>query len=118
MGIKTIALVFVFMVVLAVLNAVIYRSSGEPVSFVVNEKDRITTCSSSDNGTSCSSKYLVFTDNEVFENTDKLILFKFNSSDVHARMVDGSKCTAMAYGWRVPFLSWYRNLHDVQCERN
>ena len=42
------------------------------------DKERIVT--SSDKGT--SSKYLIFTDMEVFENTDSFLALKFNSSDV------------------------------------
>lgn len=100
-------------------NMILYKSSAESVNFVVNEKERIMDCSTDADGIqSCSAKYLVFTDSEVFENTDKFVIFKFDSSDQHAKMIDGSSCSATAYGWRVPFMSWYRNLDDVHCSTN
>lgn len=42
-----------------------------------------------------SSKYLVFTDKEVFEVTD---------------------CVFEVDGWRVPILSMYRNINGKECE--
>lgn len=60
------------------------------------------------------AKYLVFTENETFENTDELILFKFNSSDVHGMMREGGTYKAQVAGIRIPFLSWYRNIISVE----
>lgn len=60
------------------------------------------------------SKYLVFTENEVFENTDTLLRFKFDSSDIYNEIEVGKKYKARVYGWRVRFLSWYRNIVDLE----
>jgi len=55
-------------------------------------------------------KYLVFTDKGVFENTDSLLGWKFNSSDIHAFIKDKACYKANVYGWRIPFLSKYPNI--------
>ena len=116
---KFFILFIVLVQVLLLGNMIVYRSSSESVNFVVNEKERIMDCSTNSEGvSSCNAKYLIFTENEVFENVDKFIIFKFDSSDQYAKMVNGTRCSATAYGWRVPFLSWYRNLDDVHCERH
>lgn len=57
-----------------------------------------------------SSKYLVFTEIETFENVDCWRWLKFNSSDVQGRIVAGRKYRARVYGWRIPLVSQYRNI--------
>jgi hypothetical protein len=56
------------------------------------------------------SKYLVFTDDGVFENTDSLYYFKYNSSDVQGQLMQGGKFEVTYYGYRVPFMSMYPNI--------
>lgn len=68
----------------------------------------------SGNDVSTNSKYLVFTNNEVFENTDSWTFFKFNSSDVQNKFEPGKTYKIKVVGWRVPFLSMYRNVIEVQ----
>lgn len=60
------------------------------------------------------SKYLVYTDNGVFENTDTWYYFKFDSSDVQAKIMQGGKFKFTTYGFRVPFLSKYKNIISVE----
>jgi hypothetical protein len=62
-----------------------------------------------------TSKYLIFTDREVLRNTDSLWLLKFNSSDVYGQIKIGDVCSFQVYGWRVPFLSMYRNIISFDC---
>lgn len=62
-----------------------------------------------------NSKYLIYTDNGVYENTDNLLLGKFNSSDLYGDILEGERYTCNATGFRVPILSWYENL--ISCER-
>lgn len=61
------------------------------------------------------SKYLIFTDNEVFENTDQFILGKFDSSDLYNKLEVGTSYHCLVVGHRVQFLSWYRNI--IKCEK-
>lgn len=57
-----------------------------------------------------SARYLIFTENEVFENTDVFLLGKFNSSDVYNYIEVGHTYECAVIGWRIPYLSWYRNI--------
>jgi hypothetical protein len=87
-------------------------ATQETLAVTILDKERIV--ETGQNG-SVSSKYLVFTDGEVFENTDSLLMFKFNSSDVQGEMQVGSLCELKVYGWRIPFLSMYRNIAEANC---
>lgn len=76
----------------------------------VDKSERVTTGS----GDSTSSKYLVFTDKGVYQNTDSLIEGKWNSSDVYGKIREGECYRLETYGWRVQFLSWYPNIVSAQ----
>lgn len=64
-----------------------------------------------------SSRYLIFTEidgvERVFENTDSFFKFKFNSSDIYAKLKIGKSYKIRAYGFRIPVISWYENIIDV-----
>uniref|UniRef100_A0AAU6W4A6 Uncharacterized protein n=1 Tax=Pseudomonas phage Cygsa01 TaxID=3138529 RepID=A0AAU6W4A6_9VIRU len=63
-------------------------------------------------GTKC--KYLVFTDQGVFKNTDsKLLEFKWNSSDLYGELVAGKRFHIRYYGVRFGFFSMYPNITTV-----
>jgi hypothetical protein len=66
------------------------------------------------NQDSSGGKYLIFTDNEVLENTDSLWYWKWNSSDFYNKIEAGKTYKFTVYGWRVPFMSWYRNIVEVE----
>ena len=99
-----------------VISAILFCGIGFPywtadtATFTVTDKERIITRS----GKSVSSKYLVFTDLETFENSDCLVRFKFTSSDLQGKLKEGQTYTATVYGWRVPILSMYRNIVSVE----
>lgn len=77
----------------------------ETVTVQVTDKERIVSGS--------ESKYLIFTTNETFENTDSLLAFKFNSSDVYGKLPIGKTCEMTVNGIRLPFMSMYRNILKV-----
>ncbi len=57
------------------------------------------------------SYYLVWSrEGEVFCVTDTYSFFTFDSSDRYGKLTEGSNVKAKAAGWRIPFLSWYRNI--------
>ena len=60
------------------------------------------------------SKYLIYTKDEVFENTDAYYFDKFNSSDLYGQLEIGKKYSCDSFGERNPRWSWYRNL--ITCE--
>jgi hypothetical protein len=80
----------------------IYYNSAETITITVVDKERVLTGD--------ASKYLVFTEDEVFENTDELLFLKFNSSDIYRDLDPGQTYNVVVVGWRVPFLSMYRNI--------
>lgn len=57
-----------------------------------------------------SHTYLFFTDKGVFENDDNLLRGKWNSSDFYNEIKEGKTYKFTLIGWRVPFLSWYKNI--------
>jgi hypothetical protein len=58
--------------------------------------------------------YLIGTENEVFANEDELMVFKFNSSDYWNNIEEGKKYKVEVIGWRIPFLSMYRNIIKLE----
>lgn len=88
-------------------EGIVTYTTMQTVELTVTEKERVS------EGT--SSRYLVFTDAEVFENVDNWWVLKFNSSDVYGRLKVGATCSATVSGWRFPLLSWYRNILSTTC---
>ena len=60
------------------------------------------------------SKYLIYAEDGVYENTDNILRMKFNSADVYGQLQNGKTYMCDTYGWRVPLLSIYPNI--VKCE--
>lgn len=65
------------------------------------------------------SKYLVYTEDKhgntkVFEVTDNLLAFRFNSSDVYAGIKVGKTYKFTVAGHRREFFSWYPNIYDYK----
>jgi hypothetical protein len=58
-------------------------------------------------------KYLVYTENGTFENRDDLLALKFNSSDLHGRMLRGGEYEIVTTGVRFGPFSWYPNVLRV-----
>lgn len=59
------------------------------------------------------SYYLVYTDKEVFKLEDSLIFGQFNSSDIYGMLTEGKTYKFKVIGWRIPFLSMYRNIIGI-----
>lgn len=79
----------------------------DKVTITVTDKERIIDKSG-------GSRYLVFADDETFENTDSWMWLKFNSSDVQGSLELDHTYKVKVYGWRIPFLSMYRNIVSVE----
>lgn len=82
----------------------VYQTQEKMICTVEN-KERINTKE--------SSKYVIFCEEEVIQNTDELLVFKFNSSDFYKNLKIGNKYNLLVYGWRIPFLSTYRNVIKI-----
>lgn len=100
-------------IVVGIVVGIAYYNSDTTVEFTVTDKERIVESSGSGENLHVTSKYLVFTDTEVFENTDDIFFGKFNSSDVQSMLHVDSTYSAEVVGWRIPFLSSYRNIIKV-----
>ncbi len=57
-----------------------------------------------------TSKYLIFGENEVYQNTDSFPLLKFRSSDFYRDIEVGKTYRFNVVGWRIPLFSSYRNI--------
>lgn len=54
--------------------------------------------------------YLIFSDNEVFKNTDDWFFFKFDSADLYGNIDIDKTYKVRVTGLRIPILSYYRNI--------
>jgi Protein of unknown function (DUF1523) len=54
--------------------------------------------------------YIVFTDDETYENIDSPAYLKFNSSDLQGKLIMTGKFKIEYYGFRVPIFSMYKNI--------
>ena len=91
--------------------ALFQMSTRSTENVVVSSKERVTT----GYGDNMSSKYLIFTDQGTFENTDSILNWKFNSSDIYGQIKEGSQCQLETVGMRVTILSWYKNIIRANC---
>ena len=65
-------------------------------------------------GIQASNSYLVYTQKEVYEIQDLLYIGFFTSSDVYNQIEVGDMIRVKVYGRRIPFLSAYKNIVEVQ----
>lgn len=91
------------------ISPIISYTTIETATITVKEKERV--CSGSSNGTSC--KYLIYTDQGVYENVDDFWQWKFNSSDIYSTLEEGYTYEATVNGFRIPFLSMYKNILEI-----
>lgn len=98
------------LIVIAIGYPIMYYQTSEIVTIKVTDKERIV----ESDGENTTSKYLIFTETETFENTDLLFEGKFNSSDIQSKLSKGKEYRVKVYGWRIPFLSMYRNIAEIK----
>lgn len=87
-----------------------YKMSEEIIEVTLTGKERITTGS----GGNIESKFIIYTESEVFENTDSWLYLKFDSADYQNKFIIGKSYKVKVAGWRVSFLSMYRNIIDIK----
>ena len=100
-----IAAVIIMVVAFASIGIGSYLDEQE-ITITVKNKERVISNE--------TSKYLVWSEDETFENTDSLIKGKFNSSDLYGELEKDHTYRCKVYGWRVQLFSWYRNI--IECE--
>ena len=87
------------------------HGNRQTITGVVTDKERIME-SDGDGGT--NSYYMVWIDGEPFKNVDSVIEGKWDSSTVQGKLQVGQEVKVEVYGWRVPFLSMYKNIAEVK----
>ncbi len=73
----------------------------------------VTGCDIKRAGSQGGDKYLVYTDNAVYQVTDNVFFLRFDSSDDYGKLKQGGMFKVEVIGWRIPFLSQYQNILDV-----
>lgn len=61
-----------------------------------------------------SDKYLIYTDNGVYEITDSLFKWRWNSSDLYGEIKRDTTYEFEVGGKRIPFLSMYPNIYTAR----
>lgn len=92
------------LVVVAAVN-IARLSAVETVTVTVSEKESVAV-----NG---GHEYRIYTDKEVLVNSDEWLKGKWNSADVYNQIHEKQTYRMKVYGWRIPFLSMFRNILEV-----
>lgn len=109
-GLTGTAILMVLVAIFAVINLVVGISGNyndHTAQITVTDKERVVQ--------EDSSRYLIMGEDEngkvvVYENTDRLLRGKFNSSDIYAAMKKGKTYEVQLVGYRFPMFSWYENI--------
>ena len=102
-------IIFIILVLALGLTAAYQYGTVKEVQITVTEKERIV----KSNGEDVESYYLVFCEDETFKNDDALFHGKFRSSDLQGKLKVGETYNVKVFGWRVGFLSMYRNVVKI-----
>lgn len=113
---------FIVIYVLAV--CILISNLCRPVNKILNRREVISTVTGKEvKNKSDNSKYLIYTKDEngeiaVFEITDTLFAWQFNSSDIYAGIEVGKTYKFNIGGSRNKFFSWYPNIYTYEEEIN
>ena len=113
-----IALVVIAVTAFPVLNF----SNDHKYTVTITDKERVTIQFVAKDS-STDSKYLIYGEDEngktyVFEDTDTLFRWKFNSSDVYGALKEGETYELTVIGFRNHLLNWYENIIDFKVVEN
>lgn len=97
---KKVIFIIGFLLLISCYLYIIY-SSVDYKTIHINDKERI------------EGDYLIYTEDEVFKNTDSLLFMKFDSSDVYNKLKIDGRYRVKVYGFRIPFFSMYRNIVKI-----
>ena len=99
-------LVFIVLLILGGITEIFlhYTNNHDEVIHI----KKVTDISNTDN-----VKYKVFSDEGVFENTDRYFILKFNSSDLQNEMMGKKVCKVHLMGHRIPLFSMYEDITKV-----
>ena len=99
----TIKLLVAFLVLLVIGYFIAGYTLKEDITIVPTKTERV------------ESRYLIFSNKGVFKNVDDIRFFKFNSSDVYAKLSNsiGKPVHVTVTGFRIPVLSVYKNIVSI-----
>lgn len=112
-------LTVIVVIVLAIIAfPVINFTNDHKYTVTITDKERVTVQFVAKNNNT-NSKYLIYGEDEngktyVFEDTDTLFRWKFNSSDVYGALKEGETYELTVIGFRVHILNWYENIIDFK----
>nr|DAY54279.1 MAG TPA: Protein of unknown function (DUF1523) [Caudoviricetes sp.] len=107
----------IVLAVIAVITVpVINFSNDHKYTVTITDKERVTTQVAEGQ---TDSKYLIYGEDKngktyVFEDTDTLFRWKFNSSDVYGALKEGETYELTVIGFRVHIFNWYENIIDFK----
>lgn len=110
-------LTVIVVIVLAIIAfPVINFTNDHAYTVTITDKERVTTQVAEGQ---TDSKYLIYGEDEngktyVFEDTDTLFRWKFNSSDVFGALKEGETYELTVIGFRVHIFNWYENIIDFK----
>lgn len=92
---------------------------AKPFVFSFNDTRYTVTITDKERTHSGSEKYLVFTEDSdgnvmVFENSDSLLRWKWDSSNLQGELKIGNTYEVTVVGYRVPLFSWYENIISIK----
>lgn len=117
LGCLTAIVTAILLVVIAVIVVPVMNFSNDhKYTVTIADKERVTTPVTKGQ---TYSKYLIYGEDEngktyVFEDTDTLFRWKFNSSDVYGALKEGETYELTVIGFRVHILNWYENIVDFK----
>lgn len=100
----------ILMFIGSIMHSIAYYNSDELITITISDKDRITT----GYGENITSKYIIYTEDEVFENTDALFFGKWNSADLQNQLKVGETYNVKVAGCRITYLSSFRNIIEIK----
>ncbi len=107
-----VAAFFVVLTIIALVAFPVYYVKGTERTETLDVKKTERVQDQNGNG----AKYLFYTEQGTYENTDSLLNGKFNSSDLYGEVEGGKTYDCKVYGWRIPFFSQYPNV--VSCKES
>jgi hypothetical protein len=111
-----IAILMVIPIILCICTPLFTQDS---ITLTVKKTDSYTTTdcdSDSDGHTSCSTELhnLVYTNGEILQFNDCLILWVWGSQTAYSHIETGKTYTFKVYGFNVPWLNWYRSVSSYK----
>ena len=110
---QTGCLIFIFVFTFALCFGEAYIKVANPQTYTVTVQSKDIKSGSK------SGKFLVFCidtntgESRVFEVTDSLFKWRFDSADIYNMIKEGETYEFTTGGYRVPFLSMYPNIYEV-----